>query len=402
VTTESRTVPGEVHGAIRGLRVLAFCDYFATDSSGGSERVAAEVYGRLTTAGADLVLLTTPTGATPKLEPFPVIARRGYDLSRLIGGQFSVSPAAWRAGFAWERRHRPQVIHTHSLHFHGSVVAATVARRRGVPLVTTAHVASLDELGGALQTATQAYEAILGRYITRASAATIAVSESVARHLRSRGVPNDRIHVVPNGVDHERFPPSPTPHPAKPTILFVGRLIANKGPDLLLRAAARLRAERRAFRLVFVGDGPLQARLESTAAELGLAGDVTFPGHVSDVHRWIAESTLIVRPSYTEGMPLTVLEAMAVGRCVVASDLEANRELVRDGETGLVFRTGDSMSLADALRRLLDDPALTGRLADGARWAATQYSWDAAAASYGSILAAVASGAAATTSASGS
>src|SRR5262249_37700572 len=58
VTTESRTVPGEVHGAVRGLRVLAFCDYFATDSSGGSERVAAEVYERLTSAGADIVLLT--------------------------------------------------------------------------------------------------------------------------------------------------------------------------------------------------------------------------------------------------------------------------------------------------------------------------------------------------------
>jgi len=370
---------------VRGLRILAFCDYFSAQSSGGSERVAREVYSRLGAAGAEISVLSATNAPPAPSTSFRVTTVPCYELSGAVGGQLTVSPRLWREAFHQCRAFRPHVVHTNSLHFHGSLVAATLARRERVPLVTTAHVGGLDELRGPIRQLSSAYEQVFGRYVLRHSHSVIAVSQAVAAHLRRLHVAGARVRVIPNGVDHAQFQPIAGDADPRPIALFVGRLISNKGPDLLLRAVAQSRTTR-PFRVVYLGDGPLRGAVEAQAAELGLAETVEFRGHVEDVSPWLAASRIVIRPSFTEGMPLTVLEAMASGRCVVVSDLPGNRELVQNGRTGLVFRVGDAADLARCLDRLLDEPALTDRLGRAAAAASQQYSWDRTASGYAAVL----------------
>ncbi len=124
--------------------------------------------------------------------------------------------------------------------------------------------------------------------------------------------------------------------------------------------------------MVFVGDGPMRAGLEARARELGL-DRVTFTGQVAAVEDWLRRAEIVVRSSYSEGLALAVLEAMAAGRCNVVSDIAPNRELIEDGVTGLVFRCGDPADLAQALRRVILDPEERARLAGAAQLASTVY-----------------------------
>ena len=167
-------------------------------------------------------------------------------------------------------------------------------------------------------------------------------------------------------------------------MLFVGRLISNKGPQILIQALAEL-SDAEAD-VVFIGDGPMRGQLERAVNELGFHGRVRFAGHSDDVAGWLHRADVLVRPSFTEGLPLTVLEAMASRVCVVASDIAGNADLVRDGESGLLFPVGDAGALAAALDRAISDPQERGRLAEGGWEASRGYSWDACAEATGDIL----------------
>jgi glycosyltransferase involved in cell wall biosynthesis len=138
--------------------------------------------------------------------------------------------------------------------------------------------------------------------------------------------------------------------------------------------------------VVFIGEGPMRTQLERAVEKSGLRDHVWFEGHSHDVAGWLQRADVLVRPSFTEGLPLTVLEAMASGVCVLASDIAGNADLVRDGETGLLFPVGDARSLAAKLRRLLSNPHERERLAQGG-WTASQgFSWDACATTTAEII----------------
>jgi glycosyltransferase involved in cell wall biosynthesis len=261
-------------------------------------------------------------------------------------------------------------------------------------MVTTAHVGGLQALPPALRVATAAYERAIGRMILARSTRAIAVSDSVAQHLRTLGVDDGRIDVIPNGVDHELFRPrrpvSGVTPSTVPRVLFVGRLISNKGPQVLLRALILLRSQGVNFQAEIVGEGPLRCTLERTIRRHGLSGRVTLTGATSDIAQRLQLADVVVRPSFTEGMALAVLEAMASGCCVVASDIPANAGLITDGSTGLLFRSGDAADLARVLRRSLRDAGIRCALGAAAHRAALPYSWDTAAEITGQVLADVA------------
>jgi len=130
-------------------------------------------------------------------------------LAQLVNAQVALAPGLLGAARRLVEELRPQVLHATSVHFQGSRAAALLARRRRLPLVTTGHVASMSQLPLATRTATTLYEHTAGRFILRTSSRVIAVSESVATHLRQLGAPADRTVVVHNGVDHHRFHPRP-------------------------------------------------------------------------------------------------------------------------------------------------------------------------------------------------
>jgi len=193
---------------------------------------------------------------------------------------------------------------------------------------------------------------------------------TVSAHERDAGLASGvgtpgQYRVIPNGVDIDRFQRERRPVPGR--IVMLGRLARPKRPELVVRALARLRERRSDAELWLVGEGPLRAEVEAVAASLGLAGSVRVTGRRDDVPEVLAEAQCAVLASDYEGMPLSVLEAMAAGVPVVATRFGGLDEVIDDGETGFVVERGSVEALAAALNRLLEDPALSRLIAAAGR-----------------------------------
>lgn len=362
----------------RTLRILVTCDWFSPDTGGGAERVAAEVAERLAAKGHQItVLATSPRGqrafALPSnMDLMPV---RAYSLSRVLRAQASVAPElAWSTGKVIAASH-PDVIWGHSLQFQTTMAAAAWARRRRVPFVVTAHIGDLTAVAGAVGLAARVHEKTIGRLILRSATRAIAVSDPVAMHIQSLA-PRLPIDVVPNGVDLERFRPGVPRHGDVLRVGFMGRLVPNKGPDIALRAiadAVRLGVD---VELSIAGAGPEETDLRRLAHVLGVEQRVRFEGHRPDPEVWLRGIDLLVRPSLTEGMPLGLLEAMAVGVPVIASDIPGNAWLIRATGAGLLVPVADHEALARAIATLWRQPEIRDEMRAAGIQAAASFSWD--------------------------
>jgi glycosyltransferase involved in cell wall biosynthesis len=297
------------------------------------------------------------------------------DLARWLRLQFSVTYGASGLIARIVERARPDLLHANNLQFDTSRVAARLADRSRLPLVTTAHIGGFEALAQPWRMLGAIHDRTIGRYVLSRSDRVVAVSSAVATHLRALGVAEARIRIVPNGVDHHRFVRRSGSHEGL-TAVFIGRLVANKGADRAIRAVAAVRADGHPARLLVVGDGPQRSQLEALVRELGVGDAVTFEGWHADVAPFLSGADVFLRPTQTEGMSLTVLEAMASGVCVVASDVPGNAELIRNGVNGLLAPVGDQLVLESQLRRALDDHAERRRLGARAAEDADAYSWE--------------------------
>ncbi|NIP58766.1 MAG: glycosyltransferase, partial [Gemmatimonadetes bacterium] len=208
---------------------------------------------------------------------------------------------------------------------------------------------------------------------------TVAVSESTAEDLVRRGMPPERITVIPNGIDLESFRPDPDDRPFdEPTLLYLGRLKRYKRVDLILRAVGLLRDEGRRVRLLVAGRGDREEALRALAGRLGLGDRVRFLGFVSEERkrRLLRRAWIHLLTSTKEGWGITNLEAAACGTPTVASDTPGLRDSVRHGETGLLVPHGDVQALAKAVARLLDDGRERRRMGEEARRFAEGFSWE--------------------------
>lgn len=224
------------------------------------------------------------------------------------------------------------------------------------------------------------------RAVWRKAAAVVANSDGLAA-LARRFAPEVPVTVVPNGVDATLFTPvaenrKHTDGPLR--LLVVGRLVRQKGVDCLLDAMARL-PDPAVVALTVVGDGPARPELEAQAARLGLSGRVAFVGWRGrdELPGLYQTADVFVLPSRDEGMPNVVLEAMACGLPVVATDIPGSRDLVVDGETGVLMAVDDTAALHAALAQLAADPQARQRMGTAGRQrVAEHFSWGAVAAAY--------------------
>ncbi len=234
----------------------------------------------------------------------------------------------------------------------------------------------------------------LRRCVLRNAAAVTAPSLGLQK--KSEAADPVPVEVIVNAVDSLYFqPPDEATRSAAGEggplrILYVGRFRSEKNPGLLLEAASRFAADgARRFELHMVGDGPMGPALRAQAQALGLAERVIWWG-------WMEKHALrdlylrmdcLVNPSLFEGMPNAVLEAMACALPVAASRVSGNEDVVQHGETGLLFESGDSAGLADALAQLDADRPAARRMGDaGRRWVEERYSWPAMAGKYLALL----------------
>jgi glycosyltransferase involved in cell wall biosynthesis len=198
-----------------------------------------------------------------------------------------------------------------------------------------------------------------------AADAVICTTPELAVHARRR-VPGDRVHIIPNGVDTTLFTPMVRPTSERRSILYVGRLSREKNLSALVEAAAKL-AGRFEVALRFIGDGPMRTQLADHAESLGVAAEFTPVVEHRRLPAVFARADVFVLPSFTEGHPKVLLEAMSCGVPCVASDVGGNRAILVDGVTGLLFDLEDPGALAEALARILGDGDLAARLGAHAR-----------------------------------
>ena len=178
-----------------------------------------------------------------------------------------------------------------------------------------------------------------------------------------------KMHVIRCGLPFDRLPLKSPAEANIKTMICVGRLSPEKGQAGILRAFANLRARHPELMLRLVGDGPDRTSLEALAKELGLSDAVTFAGRLPEEETLaeIARADLLVLPSFMEGLPIVLMEAMAVGVPVIASRVAGIPELVEDGETGLLFTPSDWDELASRIDFLLGDEAQRTRLTEKAK-----------------------------------
>ena len=264
---------------------------------------------------------------------------------------------------AYLRRHRPQVLLSGASHMSLACLLATRLSGSSVPLVLRAssHLsASAGARGG--------IGARLTRLLLPAAAAVAAVSTAVADDIRRhKRIPPDRNVALPNPTATPDLPlraAAPLDHPwvapgAPPLILAVGRLVPEKDFATLLRAFALVRAARPA-RLVILGEGRERAALERLAAELGLTADLLMPGYDPNPLRWMARAALLVSSSRWEGMPGVIIEALAVGCPVVATDCPGgSAEILGNGVWGRLAPVADPPALAEQMLAAIAEPSPT-------------------------------------------
>ena len=192
----------------------------------------------------------------------------------------------------------------------------------------------------------------------------------VRRHLeREQHVPASRIRLCYNAINLKTFCPANGPMAAiLPRDCFVIGTVSvlrpEKGLSTLLHAFAQVRHLRPEMKLAIVGDGSILESLKSEARALGIYEDCVFAGSRAEVTEWLSALDIFVLPSLSEALSNSLMEAMACGCPVVASNVGGNPELVQHGETGLLFEPGDAASLSGMLRRLIENQQLRQRLAD--------------------------------------
>jgi glycosyltransferase involved in cell wall biosynthesis len=259
---------------------------------------------------------------------------------------------------------RVDVLHAHG--YKTNLYAYVAARHTRTAVVSTCHAWQGQHL------LRMRMYAALDRLVLRLFDRVVAVSDDLAETLKLSGVESTRVKTIPNGIELERFrdarPLLRKEFPAACRLIgMVGRLAPEKGGDVLLRAVPAVLAEFPDTFFVFVGDGPCRQAWASLAKQLGAERNVAFSGTRRDMPEVYASLDALVLPSFNEGLPMCVLEAMAACRPVIATPVGSVDKLVLPGRTGLMVKQGDVTGLTAAILCLLREPGFARKLGEHAQ-----------------------------------
>ena len=267
-----------------------------------------------------------------------------------------------------------------------SAAGVRAATRLGIPVIVEVNAPLVPEQAAYRQLVLSEIAKRIEAEVLQGADALACVSDGVGRYAAGRGARPDRIKVIGNGVDTDRFHPGVTPDrddlPGGAFVIgFTGSLKRWHGVDILLEAFRRVRARMPSAHLLMVGDGPKRGWVEGFLQGAGLTDAATLTGWVDHAHLpgLIAAMDVATAP-YPDSddfyfSPLKLFEYLAVGRPIVASRVGQIASTLRDGETGLLVPPGDPQALAHALLRVGSDRALAAKIAGGAAAEGARHSW---------------------------
>jgi glycosyltransferase involved in cell wall biosynthesis len=261
-------------------------------------------------------------------------------------------------------KHNVDIVNPHG--YKADLYAYAAVRPTRAALVATVHNWPSRRLS------MRAY-AVLDRFVLKKFDKVISVSEVPSNILRRSRVAPNKIAIIPNGVDVKRFVlalPSLRKEIASndvDLVGFVGRLVPDKGGEILLRAAQQVLAKRPGTRFVFVGEGPSRKQWEALAIQLDIVKRVVFMGARDDMPEVYSSLDLLVLPSFIESLPMCLLEAMAAGKPVISTRVGAVPQLLASDEIGLLVEPGDVQALSTAILRVLENNELASCLGKNAR-----------------------------------
>jgi glycosyltransferase involved in cell wall biosynthesis len=337
---------------------------------GGTEKQAALLARKLQERGCSIKLITARLSKVWKknelIEGLEVV-RLPSPRIRVLGTLIYVLSLIY---YLFKHRKHYDCIHVHRADY-DAVIAITVGRLIGKKVLIK--LACSGPFGD-LECLRRSPITRLALWIISKAQRVIAVNEDIKKELLQIGLKTDSISMIPNGVDSKIFKPSETiPLSKKKMVTYVGRLHEQKGVEYLLRSWAML-AER--FRLAdssfelnlnIIGEGPLLEKLVNLAGELNIENRVNFLGTVNNVAESFQRSDVFVNASLNEGISNSLLEAMACGLPIVATNISGNNELIQDAYNGLLVPPKDTGALTRAMECLLTDSVTAKKLGVKAR-----------------------------------
>jgi sugar transferase (PEP-CTERM/EpsH1 system associated) len=352
---------GDTHAERRPVRVM---HVVYTLRPGGMEFGVLKLVQGLDRRRVQSAICSTTPAATEMLGRVPPDVAV-FELRRRQGND----PRLVRDLYRLFRRERPDVVHTHAW---GTLVEGIIAARLArVPCIVHGEHGTLQ---------VRSYQARIQRRVWSMATQVLSVSRKLSERMASvTGFPVEQIRTIQNGVDCSRFSPALREDGRRaldvpPDMLAIGtagRLVPVKDHACLISALASLRDRGLKFRAFIAGEGPLRDCLGAQIASARLNHEINLLGHTEDIARMMAGLDLFVLSSRSEGMSNTILEAMASGTAIVATDVGGARELVDDGLTGLLAPPENPAALAAAVEELARDPTRRRQMGSAARIKAT-------------------------------
>ena len=294
------------------------------------------------------------------------LSNRNLNCFEIEGSNWSDVPKTVRQLVAFMRHEKFDVVHTQLLH--ASIIGQLAARIAQIPvrLITRQYTADCYHSG-------HKYFSKLDAYAARKATKVIAISEVVRADLINQGVEPEKIELIYNGIDLKPFNKQNIVSSIREQFLnkyliaFVANLNYRKGHEFLLHAIAELVAGYPDVHLLCLGEGDLRNKLEELTAELKLKENVSFLGYQPNVPGILQAVDLYVHASVLEPLGIAVLEAMAAGKCVVATAVGGVTEIIQNGKTGFLVPPKDASAIAAAIRHIRENQQLASEIAAAGR-----------------------------------
>lgn len=272
------------------------------------------------------------------------------------------------------KKERPDVIYAHWI-IPSGFIAALIKKKYGVKFLVTAHGGDVFGLQGRFTTA-------IKRWTLKCADRIAVVSSAMKKEILTKIAPGLEIEIISMGVDSEHFSSVKKDSLIKtkyaiegPFLLFVGRLTEKKGVRFLIEAMPTVIKEFPKAILLIVGSGALEQELKSLSRKLGVEGNIIFAGQIanSDLPKYYATADIVIAPSVIaeggdrEGLPVALMEAMSCGAVTVATDLEGNRDLILNGQTGFLLKQKSPAEISKTVVELLKNDYLVPQIRKQAR-----------------------------------